>query len=179
MHNIFVPATGLWRFLPGLHSKMVGYLRPVFSNDSEDGKANRRRNFNTAHTRRQITRRRGAAAATPRQFPGRLLSSIRGKKPNQIQTLLHSQGDRERHPGLRPDSDLQQTVRVNGGPDAKISPLRWHQPTPGQITLNGRFTIDLDYRDSGPVHGGGKIDFLLAWDDTSFQIEKMTYSFDK
>ncbi len=61
----------------------------------------------------------------------------------------------------------------------QISPLRWHQPTPGQITLNGRFTIDLHYRDSGPVHGGGKIDFLLAWDDTSFQIEKMTYSFDK
>jgi len=31
MHNIFVPATGLRCFLPGLHSKMVGYLLPVIS----------------------------------------------------------------------------------------------------------------------------------------------------
>jgi len=61
----------------------------------------------------------------------------------------------------------------------QISPLNWHQPTPGQITLNGRFTIDLEYKNAEDVHGEGKIDFQLAQDGTSFHIQKMTYSFNQ
>ena len=61
----------------------------------------------------------------------------------------------------------------------RISTLRWHEAKQGQIAVNGRFTIDLDYRESGPVHGSGKIDFQLAYDDTTFHIQKMKYSFDR
>ena len=61
----------------------------------------------------------------------------------------------------------------------RISTLRWNEPAAGQITLNGRFKIDLKYQDADAVHGAGKIDFQLAYDDTSFQIQKMTYSFDQ
>jgi hypothetical protein len=61
----------------------------------------------------------------------------------------------------------------------RISTLRWNEPSAGQITLNGRFKIDLDYRNAGAVHGAGKIDFQLAYDDTSLKVQKMTYSFDQ
>ncbi|WP_221270853.1 J domain-containing protein [Desulfoprunum benzoelyticum] len=60
-----------------------------------------------------------------------------------------------------------------------ITPQRWQQPTPGQITINGRFTIDLKYKNAAAVHGAGKIDFQLTRNDTSFHIEKMTYTFDQ
>jgi hypothetical protein len=61
----------------------------------------------------------------------------------------------------------------------QISTFRWFEPAPGQITLNGRFKIDLNYQDGKAAHGGGKIDFQLAYDDTSLQIRKMNYSFDQ
>lgn len=61
----------------------------------------------------------------------------------------------------------------------RITTLRWQQSANGRIDLDGRFTIDLDYRDAGPVHGSGRIDFQLAYDDTVFHIQKMKYSFDR
>ena len=82
-----------------------------------------------------------------------------------------------------PVSDLMPTYSKlfasTKGLSLRISTLKWHQPAAGRIALNGRFEIDLDYRDADAVHGAGKIDFQLAYDDTSLKVQKMTYSFDQ
>ena len=82
-----------------------------------------------------------------------------------------------------PVSDLMPTYSKlfasTKGLSLRISTLKWHQPAAGRIALNGRFEIDLDYRDADAVHGAGKIDFQLAYDDTSLKVQQMTYSFDQ
>ena len=61
----------------------------------------------------------------------------------------------------------------------QISTLKWDESPKGQITLNGRFKIDLVYQNAEVVHGRGKIDFLLAADHGKLLVKKMRYSFDQ
>jgi len=61
----------------------------------------------------------------------------------------------------------------------QISTLKWEESPKGQITLNGRFKIDLVYQSAEVVHGRGKIDFLFAADHGKLLVKKMNYSFDQ
>jgi curved DNA-binding protein CbpA len=61
----------------------------------------------------------------------------------------------------------------------QISTLKWEESPKGQITLNGRFKIDLVYQNAEVVHGRGKIDFLLVTDHGKLLVKKMNYSFDQ
>lgn len=62
----------------------------------------------------------------------------------------------------------------------RISTLKWEEAPKGQVTLSGRFKIDLAYQNAEAVHGRGKIDFLLLVDDHGkLQIKTMNYSFDQ
>lgn len=61
----------------------------------------------------------------------------------------------------------------------RISTLKWEEFPKGQITLNGRFKIDLVYKSAEVVHGCGKIDFLFAADHGKLFVKKINYSFDQ
>jgi len=61
----------------------------------------------------------------------------------------------------------------------QISTLKWEETPKGQITLNGRFKIDLVYQSAEVVHGRGKIDFLFVADHGKLLVKKMNYSFDQ
>jgi hypothetical protein len=61
----------------------------------------------------------------------------------------------------------------------QISTLKWEESPKGQISLNGRFKIDLVYQSAEVVHGCGKIDFLFAADHEKLLVKKMNYSFDQ
>ncbi len=61
----------------------------------------------------------------------------------------------------------------------QISTLKWEESPKGQVTLIGRFKIDLEYQSAEVVHGRGKIDFLFAADHGKLLVKKMNYSFDQ
>jgi DnaJ-domain-containing protein 1 len=61
----------------------------------------------------------------------------------------------------------------------QISMLKWKETSKGQITLNGRFNIDLVYQNAEVVHGRGKIGFQLVDDQGKLLVKKMSYSFDQ
>ncbi len=61
----------------------------------------------------------------------------------------------------------------------QISTLKWEESPKGQITLNGRFKIDLVYQNAEVVHGRGKIDFMLVADHGKLFVKRMNYSFDQ
>jgi hypothetical protein len=58
-----------------------------------------------------------------------------------------------------------------------LQELDW-QETPQGVQVNGRFTVNLHYRDGHQVSGSGPIAFRLQERDSSFLIETLDYHFE-
>jgi hypothetical protein len=58
-----------------------------------------------------------------------------------------------------------------------ITVLKWNT-TQGDIHLDGRFGIDIRYKDSTQVSGKGRIFFLLSEVNGQLEIQELTYQFD-
>ncbi len=63
--------------------------------------------------------------------------------------------------------------------ELQIFTLQWDESPPGNVSINGRFKIDLVYQNGEAVHGRGKIDFLLASDHGKLLVQEMKYTFDQ
>lgn len=63
--------------------------------------------------------------------------------------------------------------------ELQIFTLQWDESPPGQVTIKGRFKIDLVYQNGEAVHGRGKIDFLLVSEHDKLLVQEMNYTFDQ